>query len=30
MKMPATKEEMDSCLCNSLPGSANYGILAFK
>ena len=21
---------MESCMCNSLPGSANYGILSFK
>ena len=30
MAIPATQEELDSCLCNSLPGSANYGILSFK
>ena len=30
MAVAPTQEEMDSCMCNSLPGSANYGILAFK
>ena len=30
MSVAATQEEMDSCLCNSLPGSANYGILSFS
>lgn len=30
MTAPATQEEMDSCMCNALPGSANYGILSFK
>ena len=25
-----TQEELDSCACNSLPGSANLGILSFK